>query len=285
MIETFIDGNRIQDVDILSFEGLSYAEIAVSDNDRARLLYDKAAKKFVVSYDGGAYEVLAGGGSGGGSGTVQFFRETLPANGSTTSFVFTHNFIEGSLLVFIDGQYKSVEYIAKPDNTGVDFLEAPQADETMEVLYLYRTGAYVEYTSETLSVNGVRTSFTFLEAFVDNSLLVFVNGILTTAYTEKAAGVGIDFTTAPFADDEVVVWYAKRSVSVAEFATEILTTDDAETSFTFTHTFTEYSLLVFINGVCGTPGIEYTEKEGRTGIDFNEAPKSDDTVGVVYAIS
>jgi len=70
---------------------------------------------------------------------------------------------------------------------------------------------------------------------------------------------------------------------VLAFANEVLDTDGEETSFTFEQTFLSGSLMVFKNGIFAKAGTEYTEKIDKSGIDFSEAPASDDEWEVRYA--
>lgn len=71
--------------------------------------------------------------------------------------------------------------------------------------------AAVGFASETLATDGVETSFQFASTFRAGSLVVYRDGVLATRgtdYAEKADRSGVDFATAPAADEEWTVQYA-----------------------------------------------------------------------------
>lgn len=105
-----------------------------------------------------------------------------------------------------------------PDETvNVSVTEDAQIDitivetETVAVEITTIDGVVLAFQDELLATDGEETSFSFLQTFIPGSLMVFRNGIFAktgTEYTEKADKSGIDFPTAPSADDEWAVHYA-----------------------------------------------------------------------------
>lgn len=68
---------------------------------------------------------------------IAFTRFSLAVDGVEDSFVFPESFVEGSLLVYINGVLATLgdEYTEKVDRTGVDFSSPPAADDDVEVFY------------------------------------------------------------------------------------------------------------------------------------------------------
>ena len=66
-----------------------------------------------------------------------FVRTTLSTDGEETSFTFEIPFINGSLLVYINGilATPNLEYTEKEDNAGIDFVSAPAVSDVVEVFY------------------------------------------------------------------------------------------------------------------------------------------------------
>jgi hypothetical protein len=69
--------------------------------------------------------------------------------------------------------------------------------------------------------------------------------------------------------------------NLLKFHSEILATDGDETSFLLDHAFLPGSLAIYKNGILATD--EYTEKTGKTGVDFTTAPSADDIYEARYA--
>jgi len=142
---------------------------------------------------------------------VSFVRLTLEVDSDEDSFTFPSAFVAGSLLVYINGILATPEdeYTEKVDQTGIDLTSLPADDDVVEVFYVKGGIAFARFTLET---DGIEDSFTFPETFVAGSLLVYSNGVLATAgveYDEKVDRTGLDFDSAPSADDVVEVFYEK----------------------------------------------------------------------------
>jgi len=189
--------------------------------------------------------------------------------------------------VFFRGKYYEIVGAPLPDaESGLEYMtlmlkdiEVQSASVLPTSYVAIRTG--VSFVRLTLEIDSDEDSVIFPSAFAAGSLLVYINGVLATPddeYTEKDDLTGIDFTSSP-SDDVVEVFYVKGGIAFARFTLE---TDGIEDSFTFPETFVADSLLVYINGVLATDGVEYDEKVDRTGIDFSSAPLADDVVEVFY---
>ena len=68
---------------------------------------------------------------------LSFNTEILPTTGSQKSFTFEQTFLPGSLLIFRNGILATDEITEKVDRSGVDFTDAPAADDVYEVRYAY----------------------------------------------------------------------------------------------------------------------------------------------------
>lgn len=68
---------------------------------------------------------------------IAFVRFALETDSIETSFSFPSIFLEGSLLVYINGILATVgsDYTEKVDRSGVDFATAPAEDDDVEVFY------------------------------------------------------------------------------------------------------------------------------------------------------
>jgi len=68
---------------------------------------------------------------------LKFTSELLAPNGSATSFLLAHTFLAGSLAIYRNGVLATDTYTEKAEKTGVDFTDAPPADDAIEARYAY----------------------------------------------------------------------------------------------------------------------------------------------------
>lgn len=221
----------------------------------------------------------------GAFGELSYRRGAFTTNGVTTSFLTPEAFAANSMIIFYNGVKATPgeEYDEKVGLDGVDFASAPASDDVVEYVYAHGVSSGITFIRQILVTDGVETAFSTASKFLRRSLVLFINGVFATIgqeYSERATLDGIDFSTAPVADDTVEVVYA--IVSSVGFKRNELDTDGSTVSFDFGSTFADGSLLVFINGVFATNGYEYNENITLDGVVFTTAPATDDTVEVVY---
>lgn len=121
-------------------------------------------------------------------------------------------------ILFRDRLYEIVGPPLTDADSGLEYmtLMLMQIDDIPTTTVPMPDGGYLKtnigFVKSTLETDGDETSFEFDDTFVEGSLLVFINGILATPgdeYDEKTDRSGVDFSTAPAADDVVEVRYAR----------------------------------------------------------------------------
>ena len=197
---------------------------------------------------------------GRGPVTGSFEKQTLTADGSTTTF--TLNYTVGSssaILVSVSGvlQEPEVAYNLSTGGTKIVFTGAPESGETVFVVFLG-----VAYDAGTLLGTGAITGQT-AETSVANDDLILI-------YDTSAAALR-KMTKANFAP----------SVSLSYAVNANLTGDGSTTAFTIgTSSRSQNDILVTVNGVVFHPSDDYTLS--GTTLTFSTPPSASAEIRVRY---
>jgi hypothetical protein len=147
-----------------------------------------------------------------------------------------------------DAEMRKIKNLAEPtegkDATTKEYVDAEIAKVILEALELVGIETIVEnHLGSDLDGSNVLTFDTIVYEPGENELMVFVNGDLTTAYTENGTG-SIQFNQSLDADDEIVVYYGADLASTLELIAERVLYNNAATGISATNIQQVADLLV-----------------------------------------
>lgn len=150
------------------------------------------------------------------------------------------------------------------------------------------------YAKKIFSCDGIRTTFTLDAPARENSIFVFLNGVLQQEdvdYTIDSSNQVITSINTYENGDLLEV----QSVNVTteeldsglqsvliEFGRKEFNGDGVTKSFTLDETFKEGSLTIYKNGILAQKDVEYTEGSERLTFDYITSPDAEDIIEARY---
>tara|TARA_Y100000592_G_scaffold96209_2_gene164278 strand:- start:306 stop:1013 length:708 start_codon:yes stop_codon:yes gene_type:complete len=222
-----------------------------------------------------------------------FEKQSLTADGSTTTFTLSHSVgSSSSLLVSVSGVIQEPEsaYNIQGGGTQIVFSAAPESGETVFIIFLggqpFDAGVFVStgtITTQTELSTGVQGADTLL--IHDNSasslkkitLDNFIKGQTELAATAADDDVFLVLDT----DADEIKKIQKSNISSNVSVNANLTGDGSTTAFTLgTSGRTAINILVTVNGIVFHPSDDYTLS--GTTLTFTQPPSADAEIRVRY---